>query len=174
MRHEAAESVVRKALPDIFPALGAMALQLVACAYFVTDAMADEAGPAPQGAAGRVEVLIALALLAGVVLGAAYIFRLIREIRLRDATVTIARGALVRLLAERFIDWGLSAAEPDVALFALKGCTVAEIATMRSAAPGTVRAQLSQVYAKAGVSSQVMLMSLFLEDLMSGTGTPTS
>jgi hypothetical protein len=29
-----------------------------------------------------------------------------------------------------------------------------------------VRAQLSQVYAKAGVGSQAMLMSLFLEDLL--------
>lgn len=168
------KSAVRKALPDILPPLGVMGLQLLACAYFVADAMSDEADPATSGAAGGFEVVVALALLAGVILGGAYIFRLLREVRLRQATVAIARGALSRLLVQRFIEWGLSAAESDVALFALKGCSIAEIAKMRSAASGTVRAQLSQVYAKAGVSSQAMLMSLFLEDLMSDPGIPTS
>jgi DNA-binding CsgD family transcriptional regulator len=150
-----------------------MCLQVLACVYFVADAMADEADPATSGSAGWFEVVVALALLAGVILGGAYIFRLLREVRLRHATVTIARGALSRLLVQRFVDWGLSAAESDVALFALKGCSIADIASMRSAAAGTVRAQLSQVYAKAGVSSQAMLMSLFLEDLMSDTEMPT-
>jgi DNA-binding CsgD family transcriptional regulator len=105
-------------------------------------------------------------LLAGIILGAAYIMRLLREARIREISVAVAQGALSQILSQRFVDWGLSAAEADVALFALKGCTVAEIADMRSAAQGTVRAQLSQVYAKAGVSSQPMLMSLFLEDLL--------
>ena len=73
-------------------------------------------------------------------------------------------------LVDRFADWGLSSAEADVALFALKGCSIAQIAALRDAAQGTVRAQLSQVYAKAGVSSQPMLMSLFLDDLMSDEG----
>jgi DNA-binding CsgD family transcriptional regulator len=106
--------------------------------------------------------------MAGIILGAAYIMRLIREARIREASVAVARGAMSRILSQRFVEWGLSAAEADVALFALKGCTVAEIAYMRAAARGTVRAQLSQVYAKAGVSSQPMLMSLFLEELMTG------
>ena len=158
--------VLRKALPSVLPALAVICLQAVACVYFVADAMSDEIDPSAAGAAGWFEVVVALALLAGVTMGAAYIFRLVREVRQRDAAITIARGALSRLLVQRFDEWGLSAAESDVALFALKGCSIGEIARMRSAATGTVRAQLSQVYAKAGVSSQAMLMSLFLEDLM--------
>jgi len=171
---EPTESTLRKALPDILPPLVVMCLQVLSCVYFVADAMVDEADPATSGAASWFEVMVALALLAGVILGGAYIFRLLREVRLRDATIAIARGALSRLLAQRFIEWGLSAAESDVALFALKGCSIAEIANMRSAASGTVRAQLSQVYAKAGVSSQAMLMSLFLEDLMGNGEAATS
>lgn len=174
MLREPSRSTARKALPDILPALAVMSLQLLACAYFVADAMADETDTPKAGIAGKLEVVVALALLAGVILGGAYILHLLREMRLRDETVTIARGALSRLLAERFLEWGLSAAESDVALFALKGCSIAEIARMRTSATGTVRAQLSQVYAKAGVSSQAMLMSLFLEDLMSDTEKPTS
>ena len=162
----------RRSPGSIVPAMVAIAFQVLACAYFVGDALLDQSNPALSGPASIVEIMVALALMVGIVLGAAYIVRLIREARIREASVVIARGALSRVLSQRFVDWGLSAAEAEVALFALKGCTVAEIATMRSAAQGTVRAQLSQVYAKAGVSSQPMLMFLFLEDLMAGAEFP--
>jgi DNA-binding CsgD family transcriptional regulator len=165
---------VRKTLRDILPAVAAIGLQILACTYFVADALADQGEPSTSGADSVFEVVIAVALLAGILFGGVYIMRLIREARLRETSVAIARGALSRILSQRFVDWGLSAAEADVALFALKGCTVAEIANMRSAAQGTVRAQLSQVYAKAGVSSQPMLMSMFLEDLMSDDGLSPS
>ena len=140
-------------------------LQVLAAVYFVLDALSDG-----TSAAGAFEIMVAFALLAGIVLGAATILRLVRQAQAREATLAIARGALSGLLVERFAAWGLSKAEADVALFALKGSTVAEIAQMRGAAPSTVRVQLSQVYAKASVSSQVMLMSLFLDDLMSEEG----
>ena len=60
----------------------------------------------------------------------------------------------------------MSRAERDVATFALKGCTIGEIAALRGSAEGTVRAQLSQVYAKAGVSSHALLMATFLDELV--------
>ena len=44
-------------------------------------------------------------------------------------------------------------------------------ARVRLNAPGTVRSQLSQVYAKAEVNGQPMLMSLFLDELID-TGMP--
>jgi DNA-binding CsgD family transcriptional regulator len=151
----------------MIPAAAIVLLQAVACLFFVADALADVAEPAGRGSGNALEIAVSFALLAGTVFGSVYIFRLVREIRIRATVVAIAKGALSRLIADRFFEWGLSAAETDVALFALKGCSIADIASMRSAAAGTVRAQLSQVYAKAGVSSQPMLMSLFLEDLMS-------
>lgn len=153
-------------LRAMLPPVVAIILQVLACLYFVGDALLDQGDPAMSGVASLFEIIIALALLAGIILGAAYILRLIREARIREISIAVARGALSQILSQRFVDWGLSAAEADVAMFALKGCTVSEIAEMRSAAQGTVRAQLSQVYAKAGVSSQPMLMSLFLEDLL--------
>ncbi|HZV18641.1 MAG TPA: helix-turn-helix transcriptional regulator [Sphingobium sp.] len=53
-----------------------------------------------------------------------------------------------------------------MALFALKGCDAQDIAELRGAAAGTVRAQLTRVYAKAGVGSQSSLVALFLEELI--------
>lgn len=162
------DNALRPLVIEILPAAAIVLLQALACLFFVADSLADESGSGAATPESILEIAVAFALLAGVVLGAAYLFRLVREIRLRSTAVAIARGALSTIIVDRFSEWRLSAAEADVALFALKGCTASEIAGMRSAAQGTVRAQLSQVYAKAGVSSQAMLMSLFLEDLIDG------
>jgi DNA-binding CsgD family transcriptional regulator len=65
-----------------------------------------------------------------------------------------------------FDNWGLTPAEAEVAMLAMKGFDGAEIAEMRGAAKGTVRAQLTRVYAKAGVSNRAQLVSLLVEDLL--------
>lgn len=80
--------------------------------------------------------------------------------------MTIASGALTDHIQMRFRDWKLTDAEAEVALFAIKGCDAAEIARLRGAAQGTVRAQLSHVYAKSGVATQAELVSLFIDDLL--------
>lgn len=142
-----------------------VAIQALAATFFVADAVGDVAadGVTPHIV---IEALIAFALLAGVVLGARHTRLLIAEARRREQALAVASGALGEHIAGRFAAWGLTPAEADVALFALKGCDVAEIARLRGAAQGTVRAQLSQVYAKAGVTSQAGLVSLFFEDLL--------
>ncbi len=140
-------------------------VQAVAAVFFVADALGDVA---EGGVSGHIviEALIAFALLTGVFLGAWHMRLLLAEAQRRDEALAVAQGALAQHITARFADWGLTAAESDVALFALKGCDAAEIARLRGAAQGTVRAQLSQVYAKAGVTSQAGLVSLFLEDLL--------
>lgn len=142
-----------------------IAVQAVAAVFFVADALGDvsEAGITAHIA---IEVLIAFALLAGVILGAWHLRVLLAQVERREQALAVASGALAEHIAVRFGEWGLTAAEGDVALFALKGCDAGEIARLRGAAQGTVRAQLSQVYAKAGVSSQAGLVSLFLDDLL--------
>jgi DNA-binding CsgD family transcriptional regulator len=142
-------------------------LQAVAAAFFVGDALIDVRGDG-WDAHVAVEGGIALALVAGVVLGALVLRRMLAEARRSADALAVARGAMGALVAERFAEWGLTAAEADVALFALKGFDTGGIAELRGAAPGTVRAQLAQVYAKAGVSSRAGLVALFFEDLLEG------
>lgn len=141
------------------------AIQAVAATFFVADAIGDVAadGVTPHIV---IEGLIAFALLAGVVLGARHTQFLMQDARRRERALAVASGALGDHIEQRFVDWGLTLAEADVALFALKGCDAPEIARLRCAAQGTVRAQLSQIYAKAGVTSQAGLVSLFFEDLL--------
>ena len=70
------------------------------------------------------------------------------------------------VLAERFDEWGLTKAEKDVALFAIKGMSTAEIAGLRATSEGTIKAQTNAIYRKAGVTGRPQLLSLFIEDLM--------
>ena len=115
-----------------------------------------------------VETGATVALLAGVVFGALQLRWLILRARLDETAVATARGAMSDLVRQRFLDWQLTGAEADVALFALKGFDAAEIAHLRGAASGTIRAQLARIYAKAGVHSQVGLIALMVEDLVDG------
>ncbi len=148
-------------------------LQLLVTLFFLADAAGDwrtegvDAHLVIEGAA-------AMALLAGVVFGALQIRWLVQRVRHDEAAVASARGALAELIRLRFAEWHLTAAEADVALFALKGCDIAEIAALRATAGGTVRAQLASIYAKAGVTSHVALLALFTEDLIDTRQAPTA
>ncbi len=148
----------------VFP-VTVMVLQVVAAVFFIVDGIQEQAAQANLGL-GLMECLIAFALLAGVVLSSRYVVRLTRELHWQKLSLARARRALADHITLRFQEWRLTPGEGEVALFALKGCDVAEIARLRGAAPGTIRSQLSQIYAKAGVSSQAMLVSLFIEDLL--------
>jgi DNA-binding CsgD family transcriptional regulator len=145
-----------------------LALQAIAAVYFLVDGIDDMIVQARDGLSigMAMECIVAIALLGGVVMGSRYVQRLIVELRRKETALANARGALAEHIAMRFDEWDLTPGEGEVALFALKGCDVAEIARLRGAASGTVRSQLSQIYAKAGVSSQAMLVSLFIEDLL--------
>lgn len=142
-------------------------LQSLAAVFLIGDALIDVRNAQP-GLHVATELVIALALLAGVALGALQVQRLLVEGQRRQAALDIASGALADVIVERFGDWGLTPAEADVAVFALKGFNLAEIAGLRGVAEGTVRAQLAQVYRKAGVNSRAGLACLFLEDLIPG------
>jgi DNA-binding CsgD family transcriptional regulator len=142
-----------------------VALQALACAFFLADLVGDVVADG-IGLHLVIEGMAAIALLVAVVLGSFQVRSLIAAARRDEAAVAAAQGAMSDLIALRFAEWQLTAAEADVALFALKGCDIAEIAALRGSAAGTVRAQLTRVYAKAGVDSQSGLIALFLEELI--------
>lgn len=139
--------------------------QAFGAAFFVADAVGDiQAGG--WGTHVAIETLVSFALLAGIGFGLFQVRTLLAEARRREDALLVASGALADHIRTRFAQWGLTRGEADVALFALKGCHIAQIAELRGTAEGTIRAQLAKVYAKAGVSSQTGLVSLFFEDLL--------
>lgn len=142
-----------------------VALQALAATFFLVD-LAGDLSSEGGGPHLLIEGLAAIALLVAVVLGAIQVRDLVATARRDETAVAAASGALGDLIGLRFEEWRLTPAEADVALFALKGCDVGEIAALRGSASGTVRAQLARVYAKAGVDSQSGLIALFLEELI--------
>jgi DNA-binding CsgD family transcriptional regulator len=111
-------------------------------------------------------MLVALALALGVAFGVMVLRQTLEDMRAQDVALATARGALADVIAAQFTDWGLTPAERDVGFLALKGLDVAEIAELRGRAAGTVRAQLTRIYAKAGVSGRAQFAAYFVEDLL--------
>ena len=70
------------------------------------------------------------------------------------------------MLNTRFDQWGLTQAEREVALFAIKGLSVQEMARLRATSEGTIKAQTASIYRKANVTGRPQLLSLIIEDLM--------
>ena len=166
---DAASKAARRRDRQVWLVAATVVVQAIAAMFFVGDALGDLA---ERGVTAHIAIegLIAFALLAGVVIGARHTRTMLHDARRREAALAVASGALAEHIAARFREWGLTGAEAEVALFALKGCDAGEIARLRGAAPGTVRAQLSAIYAKAGVASQAALVSLFIEDLLEPRG----
>ena len=149
-----------------------LAVQAVCAVFFVSDILLSVLGiyVAPISWQNRelLEIGAAVGLLLGLGLGALTLARSIRGRRLAEEKLRRASGAFMELLDERFTGWGLTPAERDVALFAVKGMSTAEIASLRQTSEGTVKAQTNAIYRKAGVTGRPQLLSLFIEDLIDG------
>ncbi|MGG7565372.1 helix-turn-helix transcriptional regulator [Rhodovulum sp. DZ06] len=114
------------------------------------------------------EAAASLALIGGMVFLMLELRRMLARMQEMDAGLRAARGRMGEVIEGFFDDWGLTPSERDVALMILKGFENKEIAEIRGAAPGTVRAQSAKVYAKAGVGGRAQLLSLFMDELLSG------
>jgi DNA-binding CsgD family transcriptional regulator len=171
---------VRRAAPFIVIFL----IQAFCAFFFVSDILASVLGirttPLSWEVREMMEIGASVGLVLGVIVGALMLRRALRERSRAEEQLRRASGAFMDLLQERFTEWGLTPSERDVALFAIKGMTTAEIATLRSTSEGTVKAQTNAIYRKAGVSGRPQLLSLFIDDLMRDDGavrpmpTPTA
>lgn len=149
---------------------GVLVVQALCAVFFVSDIVTSVLGirttPIPWEFRELMEVGAALGLVLGLLLGAWMLQRAMRERNEAREKLRRASGAFMDLLEERFREWALTPAERDVALFAIKGMSTSEIATLRTTSEGTVKAQTNAIYRKAGVSGRPQLLSLFIDDLM--------
>tara|TARA_R110001592_G_scaffold287762_1_gene556626 strand:+ start:1390 stop:1932 length:543 start_codon:yes stop_codon:yes gene_type:complete len=142
-----------------------LAMQVLCAVFFVGDVFEDIrlGGVTPHS---LFESAVAVVLFVGVVLGGREMRRTIERNRRAEDAATAASGAFATLIKGRFDAWHLTAAESEVAMLALKGFDVAEMSSIRGTAEGTVRAQLTRIYAKAGATSRPQFVSLFIDDLL--------
>jgi len=119
-----------------------------------------------------IEIAAIVGLTIGMVLGWLALRRAMRDAREMQAHLRRAQGAFHDLMAERFVEWGLTPAERDVALFAIKGLNTAEIAAVRGTSEGTIKSQSNAIYRKAGVGGRAQLLGLLIDDLTGDTPVP--
>ncbi|MFW5641331.1 MAG: helix-turn-helix transcriptional regulator [Roseicyclus sp.] len=160
--------------PLVFAAI--LFVQSLCGFFFVFDILLSVLGvpvpPVPWVYREVMEIGAAVGLVLGVVLGAVLLRASLRRTRDAEQALRAASGAFMELVAERFESWALTPAERDVALFALKGLSISEIAELRNTSQGTVKAQTNAIYRKAGVSGRPQLLSLFVDDLMDAEALP--
>ena len=148
-----------------------MLLQGFCAAFFVTDVVGDYFTD-PHGLWSDshlvLEILANLGLLAGITFEAAYLRQILRRQEHTERALSVASGALQEVVQSYFADWKLTPSEADVAGFTIKGLSIAEIASLRGSAEGTVKTHLNSIYRKAGVSGRAQLVNLLIEELMGG------
>jgi DNA-binding CsgD family transcriptional regulator len=129
--------------------------------------------PLPWAFREYLEIGAALGLSLGTILGAVVLYHNLKGRRDAEERLRRSQAVFADHLAERFNLWGLTPAEADVAIFAIKGLKTTEIAQLRQTSEGTIKAQSNAIYRKAGVSGRTQLLSVFIEDLMGeDTGAP--
>ncbi|MEW5424655.1 helix-turn-helix transcriptional regulator [Amorphus sp. 3PC139-8] len=142
-------------------------LQALCAVFFVADVVGD-IDRSGMDIHTVFEAAVSVALALGVIFGGLEMRRTLEKTRRAEAALSVASGAFSELVAAYFERWGLTPAESEVALLAIKGFDTGEIAEIRGAAGGTVRAQLARIYAKADVANRTQLLSIFIEDLLAG------
>ena len=147
---------------------GILLVQILCAVFFVANILSSVLGLVPINwqVSEYIELGAAFGLLLGVVLGVVVLRRTLARSARIEAQLHRASGAFMEVLEDRFTTWGLTPAERDVALFAIKGLSGAEIAALRGVSEGTIKAQSNAIYRKAGVTGRGQLLSLFLDDLM--------
>lgn len=145
-----------------------LVIQILCAAFFVGERVLSLLGfgPIDWTLYELIEIGAALGLVFGIVMGVLALRTAHRRSAKAEEALRLARTAFRDVLNERFAEWDLTAAERDVALFAIKGFSTQDIADLRGVSEGTVKAQSNAIYRKAGVSGRAQLLSLFIDELV--------
>jgi len=142
-------------------------------AYELLTTVSGIGGPISWRLHETIELMAVLGLLLGLLTGGLALRAALARTAVAESRLENAQSAFLELIGTHFAIWGLTPAERDVALFAIKGMTTAEIAALRSTSQGTVKAQSAAIYRKAGVANRTQLLALLIDHLMADD-LPTS
>ncbi len=153
------------------------ALQGFCAAFFLADGVFDLLGlenTTGMRDSDGFEYLVVVVLVVSLAFTGRQLFMMLsRQKRIEDQ-LKAASGAFTELIRQHFDEWALTPSERDVAFLAIKGLSIAEIATLRETREGTIKTQCNAIYRKAGVTGRPQLISLFIEELMAEGLAPHS
>ncbi|MEX0971262.1 MAG: helix-turn-helix transcriptional regulator [Paracoccaceae bacterium] len=145
-------------------------VQLICAVFFVSEFVTEVFGlrdwALPFEWREVLQVLASLGLVFGSITGGLLLRHVLRQMRRVQHQLQAASGEFQLMLDDCLTRWALTPAERDVAIFAIKGMSNAEIAALRNKSEATIKAQLNAVFRKAGVNGRAQLISYFIEVLM--------
>lgn len=149
-----------------------LAIQVLSGVFFLGELWSEVLGlrttPIPFELQEMIQVLASVGLVFGIVATALFTRAMQRRLASARRQMDAASGQFQDHLARLFEDWGLSASEADVAIYAMKGFSNAEVAALRGTSASTVKSQLNAVYRKSGMSNRQQLIAFLVEELLSG------
>ncbi len=149
---------------------GLVAMQVLGGSYFLWEILASILGlptiPLRWQIREFVEIGASLGLILGAILGVQLARVASRETQRATNARRLTAGEFSAVVQDYFTGLGLTPAETEVAWFLLKGMSVTEIGALRDTAIGTVKAQCTAIYRKAGVTGKSQLFSSLVEDLL--------
>ena len=104
------------------------------------------------------EVLIMLSLFGAIMILGNEVLKMSRYQETLEDKVARASGAFEDLLNAYFEEWSFSDAEREVTRLLIKGCSTAEMAEIRNAKEGTIKAQTNAIYKKSGYGGKTQLL----------------
>ena len=161
----------------IWPVAALIIVQTVCTMIFLGDVATDIL---PQGIAALTnpanlsEIAATFGLILGLVFETLVLWQLLARQHRMQQSLSVASGALSDLMEGYFRTWVLTPTEADVAAFTIKGYSIAEIATMRGSAEGTIKTHLNAIYRKSGTAGRAQLVSVLVEDLFRGSLVPAA
>ncbi len=145
-------------------------VQLVCTLFFTIELVTEVFGLRHWAVSWQVREFLQLAASFGLVMGsvAAGLYLRATHAHMQDMRLQVAAaaGELHDVIEQYFSRWGLSPAERDVALLAVKGFSNREIAEIRGKSESTIKVQMNSVLRKAGVGNRGQLVCHFVEDLL--------
>ncbi len=149
---------------------GVLFVQVISAFFFISEILISVLGVPVAPFSWRLHELIEIGagvgLLAGVLVGSLALRSAWARTLKAEEALRMARSAFRDVIEERFASWELTPAEHEVALFAVKGFSTQDMASLRGVSEGTIKAQTAAIYRKAGVSGRTQLLSLFIDELV--------
>ncbi|MGR3794694.1 helix-turn-helix transcriptional regulator [Vannielia sp. SX4] len=154
----------------------AFALQALGALFFVGDLWSEILGlrtaPIPYEWQEVIQLLASVGLIIGLMASGLYLRRSQRRVSELNRQVDVASGNFSQHLQQLFAQWDLSESEQSVAVYAMKGFSNGEIASLRGTSASTVKSQMNAVYRKSGYNSRGQLIACLVEELFEGVAMP--
>ena len=151
-------------------------LQAIVAIFFTVCFLLDAMGMEPDFLVWQSheyqQTVLAIGLNLGVALGWIALRTSLQRARLAEEKMRRCTSEFSLVMTQHFIQWRLTPAERDVAIFLVKGLSTREIAQLRGTSEGTIKAQTNAIYRKAAVTGRTQLLSTFIEDLMDDVLVP--